>query len=151
MRILAAEILVPQIVVGVELDERDGTVLFCNGAEDGQADGVIAAHANATHAGVEKRSDSLLDAEKGVFDGERIDGKVAEIGDAMLGEGIHVKDRIPRANDRGLRADISRPKARAGAIRRAAIEGDADESDPSSSGCVMWGSRMNVGMPVKRA
>jgi len=129
MRILAAEIFVPQIVVGVELDERNGTVLFCDGTEDGQADGMIAADANATDAGVEKRSDSLLDAEKGVLDGERIDGKIAKVGDAVLGEWIHVQDWIPRANNRGLRADISRPEARTGAIGRAAIEGDADESD----------------------
>lgn len=129
MRILAAKILVPQIVVSVELDERNGAMLFCDGTEDGQADGVIAADANATHASVEKRHDSLLNAEKGVLDGKRIHGKIAEVRDSVLGEWTHLQDRIPGANDRGLHADISRPEARARAIRCAAIEGDPDEGN----------------------
>ena len=35
VRILAAEILVPQIIVGVELDQRNGAVFFCDGTKDG--------------------------------------------------------------------------------------------------------------------
>jgi hypothetical protein len=40
-----------------------------------------------------------------------------------------VQDGIPGANDGGLGADISWPETRAGAIRGAAIEGHANESD----------------------
>ena len=43
-------------------------MLFCDGTEDGQADGVIASDANTTDTGLKKRGDSLLDAEKGVLD-----------------------------------------------------------------------------------
>src|SRR4029077_16971707 len=129
MRVLAAEILVPQIVVRVELDERKRAVFFCDGTQNREADGMVPAHTNTTHTGIEKRSNSLLNAEKSVFDGKRIHWEVAEIGDAVLLKRIHVKDGIPRANDRGLREDISWPEARAGAIRRAAIERNADESD----------------------
>lgn len=129
MGIFTAEILVPQIVVRVELNERDGAVFSCDRAKNGEADGVIAAHANTTHAGFENRSDALLDTEKGIFNGKRIDGEIAEIGDAVLREGIHVKDGVPWADDRGLRPDISRPEARAGAIGGAPVERDAEESE----------------------
>lgn len=129
MGIFAAEILVPQIVVGIELDERNGAVLFCDGAENGQAYRVIAADANATHAGCEERSNSLLDAEKGVLDGERVHGKIAKVRDAILGEGIHVQDRVPGADDGGLDPDVSRPETRAGAVGCATVKGDTNESD----------------------
>lgn len=129
MRILAAEIFVPQVVVSVELDERDGAVLFCDGTEDGETDGVIATDTDAANAGLEKRSDSLLDAEECVFDGKRIDGEIAEVGNAIFGEGIYVEDGVPRADDCGLDADVARPKARPRAISCAAVEGDADEGD----------------------
>lgn len=127
MRIFAAEVLIPQIVVSVELDKGDGAVFFGDRAENGEADGVIAADTNATDAGCEKRSDSLLDADESVLDGKRIHREIAEIGDAIFGEGIDSKDGVPRTDDGGLRADISRPEARAGTVGGAAIERDADE------------------------
>src|ERR1700685_1634122 len=61
VRILAAEILIPHIVVSVELNERNGAMLFYDGSEDRQADGVIASDANAADTGCEERSNSLLD------------------------------------------------------------------------------------------
>ena len=104
-------------------------MFFCDGAEDRQADGMIASDANATDTGLKKRSNSLLDAEKGVLDGKRIYGEIAKVCDAILLKRIYMKDGVPRTNDRGLRTDISRPEARAGAIGGAAIEGHANESD----------------------
>jgi hypothetical protein len=112
--------------VGVELDEGDGAVLFGNGAEDGEADGVVAADADAADSSLEKRSDSLFNAEKSVFDGEGIYREIAEIGDAIFGEGIDVEYRIPGANDGGLYANVARAEARAGAIGGATVERDAD-------------------------
>ena len=91
VRILAAEIFVPEIVVSVELDQADGpAVLFGDGAKDGKADRVIAADADGARSGVENGGDSLLDTAERVFDGKRIDGEVAEIRDAVFGKGIQV-------------------------------------------------------------
>ena len=90
MRVLAAEILVPQIAVSVELDERNRSTLFCHSTEDRKADGVIASHANTTHPRLEKRSHSLFDAEKSVLDRERIHREIAKVGDAKLGERIYL-------------------------------------------------------------
>ena len=88
MRILAAEIFVPEIVVGVELDEGDRAVFFCYGAENREADGMIAANADAAGAGFEDGSDSLLDALEGVFDGERIYGEIAKSAMRNLAKGF---------------------------------------------------------------
>jgi hypothetical protein len=129
VRIFAAEIFVPEIVVGVELNEGDGAVFFGYGAEDGETDGMVTADANTASACLENRSNSLLDALEGVFDGERVDGEIAEIGDAIFGEGIYVEDRIPRTDDCGLDADVARTEAWAGAIGGAAVERDADEGE----------------------
>ena len=68
-------------------------MFFCDGAENGEADGVIAADADAAHTGFEKRSDSLLDAAKRVFDRERIHGEIAEVSDAILRKGIRLAGR----------------------------------------------------------
>jgi FtsP/CotA-like multicopper oxidase with cupredoxin domain len=129
VRILAAEVFVPQIVVGVELDQADGSVLFGYSPQDGQADRVIATNAQAANSGVENGRDSLLDAAKGVFDGKGIDREIAEIGDAELGEGIQLQNGIPGTDDRGLGAHIARTETRTGAIGGAAVKRHADYGD----------------------
>ena len=129
MRVLAAEVLVPEIVVRVELDEMHGAVLFCDSAKERKTDGVIAADTNAANTGFVKRRNSLLDAKKGVLDRKWIYGKIAEVGDAIFGKRIYTKYRIPRTNDGGLRADVARSEARAGPVGCAAVEGNTDESD----------------------
>ena len=86
-----------------------------------------------THSGARSadkdRRDAALDAAKRVFDRERIHRKIAEIGDAIFLERIDLQDWIPGTNDRGLHANVARTESRAGAIRRAAVEGDADDGD----------------------
>lgn len=104
-------------------------MFFCDGAKDGEADGMIAADANATGAGFENRRDSPLDALEGVFDGKWIDGKIAKVRDAMFRERIQLQDRIPGADDCGLYTNIAGAEARSGAVGCASVEGNADESD----------------------
>jgi len=113
----------------VELDEMHGAVLFCDGAKERKADGVIATDTNAANIRFEERGNSLLDAKKGVLDGKRVDREIAEIRDAILRERVDVQDGIPGANDGGLHADISRSEARARPVSCAAVKGNADESD----------------------
>jgi hypothetical protein len=88
---------------------------------------VIATHANATHTRFEKRRNSLLDAQKRVLDGKRIDREIAKVSDAMLGEGIYMEDRVPRTDNRGLHTNMARTEARARTISCAPIKGDADD------------------------
>src|SRR5450755_3839083 len=128
--IFAAKIFVPQIVVRVELDQIDRAALFFrNGAEDRKADAMVAAYAGSARSGGQERGEALLDAAEGVFDRKRIYGKIAEVGDAIFREGIHVQDWIPGADDRGLHSDVARAEARAGAVGSTAVERDADDGD----------------------
>ena len=130
VRILAAEIFVPEIVVGVELDEgHRAAVFFRDSAKNRQADGVVAAYAGGAGSGGQDRSDALLDAAEGVFNRERIYGEVAEVGDAIFFEGIQFEDRIPGTDDRGLDSDVARAEARAGSIGCAAVEGHANDGN----------------------
>lgn len=129
MGILAAEILVPEIVVRVELHERDRAVFFGDGAEDGEADGVISTDTDAADTGAKERSQAFFDADEGVFDGERIDREVTEIGDAVFRKGLHSQDGIPGSDDGGLDADVTRAEARAGSVGGAAVERNADQGD----------------------
>ncbi len=53
VRVRAAEVSAPGVVVRVELDERDWAEAFVNGAEDGKKDGMISADAGGSSAGGE--------------------------------------------------------------------------------------------------
>src|SRR5580704_12764060 len=114
----------------VELNQvHRPAVILRDRAQDRKTDGVIAADAHRARAADKDRRDAPLDAAKRVFDRERIHRQIAEIGDAVLLEGIHLQHWIPGANDRGLYANITRTESRPRAIRRAAVEGNADDSD----------------------
>jgi outer membrane protein assembly complex protein YaeT len=130
VRILTAEIFIPEIVVGVELDKVDGpAVFFGDGAQDREADGVVAADAGGAGSGGEDRYDALLDATEGVFDGQRIDREVAKVCDAVFFERIEFQDGIPRPNDCRLYSHVARAETRTGAIGGAAVKRDADDGD----------------------
>lgn len=88
---------------------------------------MIASDANAARTRFEKGRNSLLDTQKRVFDGKWIHWEIAKVGDAMLGEGIYMEDRVPRSDNRGLHANMERPEARARTISCAPIKGDADD------------------------
>src|SRR5258708_30445903 len=112
MGILAAEVLVPQVVVRVKLNQRNRSMLLRNRAQNWQADGVIAAHANAACSSFEKRSDSPLDAAESVLYRKRIYRKIAEISNAVSGKGIYVQHGIPRPDYRLLSTYMARAEAR---------------------------------------
>src|SRR5713101_1582271 len=113
----------------VKLNQRDRSVLFRYRAQDWQANRVVSTHANAPRSGLQKRRNSPLDAAEGVLDRKRIDGKIAEIASAVLGEGVHVQHRIPWPDNRRLCANVPWAKARPRAISRSAIEWHANQSN----------------------
>src|SRR5260370_19169427 len=112
MGILADEVLVPQVVVRIELNQRNRSVFLCHRAQNWQADGVIAAHANAAHSGLQKWSNSPLDAAEGVLNRKRIHRKITEVGGAVFGERIYVQHGVPRPDNRRLIAYVARAEAR---------------------------------------
>src|SRR5580704_6897819 len=114
----------------VELNQvHRPAVIFRDGAQDRKTDGVIAADAHRARAADENRRDAALDAAKRVFDREWIHRQIAEIGDAILLEGVHLQHWIPGPDDCGLYANIARAESRPRAIRRATVEGNADDGD----------------------
>src|ERR1700720_2460245 len=128
--ILAAEIFVPEVVVGVELYQVDwAAVFFGDGAEDGEANGVVAAYGGGAGSGGQDGGEALLDAAESILDRQRIYGQIAEVGDAIFFERIEFQYGIPGANDCGLHADVTRAETRAWSIGGAAVEGDSDDRD----------------------
>jgi len=141
MGILAAEVLVPQVVVRIKLNQRNRSVFLCHRAQDWQANGMITANANAAHARLQKRGNASLDAAEGVLNRKRIHRKIAEIGGAVFGEGIHVQHGIPRPDDRRLSAYVARAEARPGPISGSPIERHANQGNLQ-----LFGLR-NMGQP----
>jgi hypothetical protein len=59
-----------------------------NGPQQRQADGVISAHAYAARLRIQQRRDSRFDAPEGIVNRKGIHGQIAEIGGAVLGNGL---------------------------------------------------------------
>src|SRR5258707_15775860 len=96
MGILAAEVLVPQVVVRIKLNQRNRSMLLRHRAQDRQADGMITANANAACARLQKRGNAPLDAAEGVLNRKRIHRKIAEIGGAGFWEGVYFENGVSR-------------------------------------------------------
>ena len=91
---------------------------------------MIAADRQRRDAGVgeavEERDDVGLGG--GVVE-QRVEPRVADVGDAAERERIDAKDVMRRAHQRGEIAHRARPVAGAGAVGRAAVEGNAGDAD----------------------
>src|SRR5436309_2736303 len=125
----AAEVAAPGIAVSVELHEGDGAVMLMNRAQDGKQNGVIAADTYWTGSSAQHGIELLGDALVSVFNRERVDGEVAEIGDAPSLKWINFEHRIPWPNHRRLHADVARPEAWAGTIGCATVKRHSDQRD----------------------
>src|SRR5437764_3767066 len=76
-----AEVLVPRVAVGVELDECERTMAACEDAQLGERDGVIAAEREREDAALDERGESFLDLAVGALGVARRDGHVAVVDD----------------------------------------------------------------------
>src|SRR5258708_32538982 len=144
MGILAAEVLVPQVVVRIELNQRTRAVFLCHRAQNWQADGMITANANAAHGGLQKSGNASLDTAEGVLNRKRIHRKITEIGGAVFGEGIYMQHGIPRPDYRRLSAYVARAEARPRPISGSPIKRHANQSNLQ-----LFGLR-NMGQPHER-
>ena len=129
VKVLGAEVLVPGVRMGVEVDQAEPPVPPRERPEDRERDGMIASHGQRHHARRDERVDLALDRGEGSLDGDRHDVHVAVVGDAKLLERRHLQDRVPGTDQRGLLADVPRTVASAGAVRRAAVVGNAEQRD----------------------
>ena len=126
--LVVAEIAVVGVGMGVEMDHADRPLLG-DGAEDRQRDQVVAAgrqrQAPAAWTLAKKRSMRP----SAVHQVDRIDRRVAEIGDARQLVGRDAADMMHLAHEARHVADLARPVARAGAVGGAAVPRHADQRD----------------------
>ncbi len=129
VEVLGAEVLVPGIRVGVEMDQSHRSVSPGNGPENRQGHRVVSSHRDRDHAVPEQALDLTLHRLVGPLDGDRNHVHVAVVGDPELLEGRDVQDWIPGTDQGRLIADRARPEAGARSVGRAAIVGDPDQPD----------------------
>ena len=126
MRILAAKILIPQIAMRIELNQRNRSMLLRHRAQDRQADGVIASHANAADSRGKQRRKARLNAAKRVLNRKRVDTQIAVIGRPAFCERIYLQHRVPRPDNRRLVPNVSRAKPRSRPVGCTSVERHAD-------------------------
>ena len=124
----AAEIAVPGVGVGVEVDHAEGPVAG-DGAHDRQRDQMVAAGRQRHRAGPVQCGEEALDAPDRVVQVDRVDRGVAAIGDPANLVGADV-ERVVGAPDQARHvADFTRAVAGAGAVGGAAVPRHADQRD----------------------
>ena len=126
----AAHVVGAGVAVGVDVNHADGTGSGSDGAEDGGADGVVAADGEGGDVG---RSDGSVEGFDFLESGFQVvgafDPAVAEVADASFFEGSGAGGVVVGAKEAGLVADFARAVASAGSVGHAAVEGDADDTD----------------------
>lgn len=127
--VLGAEVGVPRVEVGVEVEQGYGAVLLRDGAQEGQRDGVVAAEGHHAGAGTEQIVGRGLDRLDGLVDVERVGGDVTGVGDLREGERRGVLCRVVRAQQARRLTDGVAAEAGAGAVRDTRVEGHADDGD----------------------
>ena len=126
---LVAEVLVPRVGMGVEVDDAERTVAPGERAQDGQGHRVIAADAQRHGPRGAHLVDPPADRGIGVLDGDRDHVHVAAVRHAQALEGVDLEDGMPGPDQRGLLAHRPRPEPGAGAVRGAPVVRNAEERD----------------------
>ena len=124
----AAEILVIEIGMSVEMDHADGP-LFADGAQDGERAQMIAARRQRPYALADQRFEPGLDPLEPILHIGRVDRAVAEIG--AIGDIIRSRpeDLVHAPHHRGIVADLARAMARSRPVGGAGIPGYAGQTD----------------------
>ncbi len=104
-----AEVGVPGVQVGVEVQHRDRAVVAVQRAQQRQRDGVVAAEGDQLGAAVAQLVGGALDGGDGFGDVERVHRDVAGVGDLVHGEGLDVEARVVGPQQLGRRADVLGP------------------------------------------
>jgi hypothetical protein len=94
VRVRLAEIGVPRVEVGVEVQHRDRPVPLGHDPEKRQRNGVVAAERQEP-VGSERRR-AVADLPDRLADRERVAGDVADVGHLLAGEGLDVERRVVR-------------------------------------------------------
>src|SRR5579871_1950612 len=129
MRILATKIFVPQLIVRVELDQRDRTIFLHGSSQERQADRMISPYTQATCSSIVNQLHALLDSPECVFNGKRVHRQIAKVRNAKFRKWIHIQHRIPGPNNRRLRTDVARAESGSRSVGSSAVKWNTDNSD----------------------
>src|SRR5215472_17910787 len=92
-----AEVGVPRVNVGIEVDQGDLAEPLFRHLEQGIGDGVISADREQPARIAEQPSRACLDLLDGLLDIERVAGDIASVGDLLYAKRRYVQPRVPRA------------------------------------------------------
>ena len=96
MEVALAEVLVPRVAVGVELDERERPVPAREHAQLGERDRVVAAESEREDAGLDERREPLLDLAVRALGVSRRDRHVAVVHDRERLDDVDLERRVVR-------------------------------------------------------
>src|SRR5258706_7169297 len=88
VRMGTAKVASPGIVVGVELNQRNGAELFVDGPQDRQQDRMVAADAKSARTCAENIIQLSGDTRESVVERKRIDRKIAIVSYSPFGKRI---------------------------------------------------------------
>src|SRR5580700_6223320 len=90
---------------------------------------MVTAHTRRARAGPQNLSELRRDAPKRVVNRQRVDGKIAVIGDPVFLKRIDVQYWIPWPDDCRLVAHVARSKTRTRPVSRSTVVRNADQRD----------------------
>ncbi|MNX78120.1 hypothetical protein D3C86_1096910 [compost metagenome] len=134
-----AEHVIVHIGVGVDVHQADLAVLFMDGTQDRQGDGVVAAQGQGDHIVFEDVVVGLFDDPHGIQQVEGVDRDVADVGNRQRVERRSAGRHVVRADHHRFRADFARPETGAG------TQGSTDVQRHAYEGSVQAGSGIQMG------
>src|SRR5262249_52605884 len=129
VRVRRAEVGVPGVEVGVEVQQRGRPVALAEGAQQRQRDRMVAAQGQEALRPREQEVGGGLDLADGLLDVEGIAANVARVGHLLLGERTDVERGVVVAKEAGGLADGDRAEARPRTVGDARVEGHAEDGD----------------------
>ncbi len=131
-----AEVGLPGVEMGIEMDQGDRPEALAGRLEQRIGDGVVTADGQQVRRSGEQLVGTRLDLVDSLFDVERIACDVARVGDLLGAKRRHFQARMPRAQEPGTLPYRGRPESGARAVRRPAVKRNTDHGHVATSDLV---------------
>ena len=129
MRIRGAEVGVPGVEVGIEVQHGDRAVVAIDRAENRQRDGVVAAEGEHRRGSGPQLSDGRLDCGQRLRNIERIGRHITGVCHLQACERLYFQRGVVRPQQLRRCTDVARSKTCARAIADAGIERHSEDRD----------------------
>ena len=145
-----AEIGLPGVEVGIEVNQGDRPEPLPDHPEQGEGDRVVAADGQQVPGPLQQLRGAGLDLVDGLVDVERVAGDVAGVGDLLGDERPDAKAGMPGAQQPRTLPDRGQAEPGPGPVRRAAVERNADHGHVATRYLIAPGQQGELGGPAKR-